>query len=128
MSMTASRLVATLTTMACALALPAANAIGSPAPARSRAVSAAAENCPEDTFCVRDTQGHYAHYRAGSNDVRAQGLKGGAVWAWNRTQSTWCIWNQPGRSGDDAKVRAGQQGPTGMTFFALKPAVQGICW
>ncbi|MEV5576402.1 peptidase inhibitor family I36 protein [Spirillospora sp. NPDC052269] len=90
------------------------------------AVTASDGDCPDLTFCVWDAEGHAAHYRHGADDVRAQGLTGPAVRGWNRTQSTWCIYertkmNDTDLTAKDAKVPAGDKGGTGFGFLSLQP-------
>ncbi|MFI2207728.1 peptidase inhibitor family I36 protein [Streptomyces sp. NPDC020192] len=127
MSKTIVRLAAALATTACLAAAPAAHAMNVPQHAAALAPTASDQDCPDDTFCVHDAHGHFAHFRVGSNDVRIQHLEGGATWSWNRTQATWCIYNLPNRGGQNAKVRPGGQGGSGFTFFSLKPAWHGFC-
>ncbi len=129
---TIQRLVAGLATAVCLTAAPvaahtASASASTPAQPVPTGIATAAAPCPDDTFCVRDAGGHYAYYRNGSNNVRAQGLTGPAVWAWNRTQATWCIYSQPNRAGDDAKVDSRSQGRTTFAFYALRPASLGFC-
>lgn len=91
------------------------------------ALSVSDSDCPDLTFCVRDASGNYAHYRNGSDNVLAQGLQGPAVWGWNRTQDTWCIYKETNESGTDAKVPAGASGGTGFRFLSLGPAFGPFC-
>lgn len=58
------------------------------------------DNCPVNHFCVWDGvdgTGRVAHYTNGSDNVTGQGLRGIGKSGWNRTQSSWCTWDGPGR-------------------------------
>ncbi|MEV5508404.1 hypothetical protein [Streptomyces orinoci] len=119
----------TLAAVALAAALASAGGYASAtehSPVRATAVqNPSDDDCPPDTFCARDDQGHYAHYRAGADDVRAQGLHNGAVWGWNRTQASWCAYSQPNGRGDDSKFRSNES--KGVHFYSVKPSRFGIC-
>jgi hypothetical protein len=69
-----------------------------------------------------------AHYRNGADDVRGQGLRDGAVWAWNRTQASWCMHNQPNQRGDSDKFYPGRNDRTKFTVLSLGRSTTGICW
>jgi hypothetical protein len=126
------------TTLATALTVPAASAVNAAPAAHSAprltvlADMPSDENCPADTFCIRDAYGHYAHYREGANDVERQlqepsDHQAGANWAWNRTGTSWCVYQRTNQHGDNKKYYAGQSDDSNFAFYSVGKPTWGDC-